>query len=206
MCEQENGPDPRSGDAVAERKRDLRERLLTARRHTPQEVLDARAASLGAHVLAIPEVAFAGTVAAYVSMGTEPPTDAVLAALHARGAHVLLPVLLGDNDLDWAPYEGPDSLRDAGRGLREPATTPLGVDAVASADVVLVPGLAVSADGVRMGRGGGSYDRALARVGENALRVLLLHPDEIDQDVPAAPHDQRVDVVVSAEGVVRFTA
>lgn len=205
MAQEENGPHSFVGGTAAERKRALRTRLLNARRATLPEVLDARAAALGAHVLALPEVASAGTVAAYVSVGTEPPTDAVLAALHARGAHVLLPVLLDDGDLDWAPYDGPASLRAAGRGLREPVADPLGVDAIREADVVILPGVAVSAEGLRMGRGGGSYDRALARVPADALRVLLLHPDEIDQDVPAELHDERVDVVVTAEGVVRFT-
>ena len=114
--------------------------------------------------LELPELAEARTVAAYVSVGREPGTRALLDALRARGVRVLLPVLLPDNDLDWAAYEGPDALARAGRGLLEPAGPRLGPDAVTGADAVLLPGLAVDGGGMRLGRGGGSYDRVLARL------------------------------------------
>ena len=165
----------------------------------------ARAAALTAHLLALPELAAAGTVAAYVSVGTEPATDEVLAALHARGARVLLPVLLDDGDLDWAEYTGLHELHEVGHGLREPTGPPLGREAGGHADVVLVPGVAASPAGVRMGRGGGSYDRALTRVRPGALTVLLLHPGEVGQPVPTEPHDRGVDLAVTAEGVTRFS-
>ena len=88
----------------------------------------------------------------------------LLRDLAAAGKRVILPVLLPDGDLDWAVYAGDDSLAPARLGLLEPTGPRLGVDAVATADVVLVPGLAVSTTGDRLGRGGGSYDRALGRV------------------------------------------
>ena len=69
---------------------------------------------------------------------------------------MLLPVLRPDGDLDWASYEGPDSLRPGPRGLTEPAEPPRGPGAIASADLVLVPALAVDHSGLRLGRGGGS--------------------------------------------------
>ena len=64
-------------------------------------------------VLGLPETQMAGTVAAYCSIGSEPDTRGLLFALWKRGSYVLLPVLLPDGDLDWASYEGPDSLRPA---------------------------------------------------------------------------------------------
>ena len=68
------------------------------------------------HVLEMPEVAAAGTVAAYYSVGTEPDTHGLIFALWKRGSYVVLPVLLPDGDLDWASYEGPDSLAPGPRG------------------------------------------------------------------------------------------
>ena len=59
-------------------------------------------------------------------MGREPGTRALIDALHARGVRVLLPVLLADNDLDWAVYAGPEHLLPAGRGLLEPDGERLG--------------------------------------------------------------------------------
>ncbi|MER7758632.1 5-formyltetrahydrofolate cyclo-ligase [Streptomyces sp. NPDC097619] len=194
-------------------KSDLRRELLTARRAlTPEETATA-ASALARQALALPELAAAPTVAAYVSVGSEPGTRALLDLLHERGTRVLLPVLLPDNDLDWAPYEGPDSLAPVGRAgkmtLLEPVTGRLGPAAVTAADTVLLPGLAVDGRGMRLGRGGGSYDRVLARLeraGATPALVVLLYADEVVARVPEEPHDHPVQAVVTPAGVVRFPA
>jgi 5-formyltetrahydrofolate cyclo-ligase len=182
----------------------LRDQLLTARGRRPLVEIGSDARRIAARLLALPEVRRAGTVAAYVSMGTEPGTSALLDGLLELGKRVILPVLRPDNDLDWAVFEGPDSLVPAARGLLEPAGPLVGLAAVAAADVVLVPGLAVDSRGVRMGRGGGSYDRALARVPVGTLTCVLLYDDEVGVDVPAEPHDRPVGAAVSPGGVTLF--
>ncbi|AUH42554.1 5-formyltetrahydrofolate cyclo-ligase [Streptomyces sp. CMB-StM0423] len=146
------------------RKAALRRTLLAARAAVPRGEAEAAARRLARRALELPELAGARTVAAYVSVGREPGTRELLEALRARGTAVLLPVLLADDDLDWAEYGGPDALRPAGRGLLEPAGPRLGPGAVRAADAVLLPGLAVDGRGLRLGRGGGSYDRVLARL------------------------------------------
>src|SRR6476661_4374250 len=88
------------------------------------------------------------------------PLDAAVAA----GKRVLLPVVVAGLDLDWAVYTGPSGLGPAVRGVLEPTGPRLGKDAIAQADVVLVPGTAVSSTGARLGQGGGCYDRALPRL------------------------------------------
>ena len=180
---------------LADDKAGLRRRLLAARGQLSPAELAAAGRSLRDAVLDLPQTQMAGTVAAYYSVGTEPDTHGLLFALWKRGAYVLLPLLLPDGDLDWASYEGPDSLRPAGRGLIEPAEPPRGVAAVCSADLVLVPALAADHSGLRLGRGGGSYDRALARVGAQVPTVALLYDTELVPVVPAEPHDQRVRMV-----------
>ncbi len=191
-------------------KRALRRALLAARAALPEEEVRRAAGALARHALELPELTGARTVAAYVSIGREPDTRALLDALRERGVRVLLPVLLPDNDLDWAEYEGADRLTRAGRGLLEPTGPRLGPAAVTSVDTVLLPGLAVDRRGVRLGRGGGSYDRALARVeasGARPARVVLLHAGELlDGKVPVEPHDQPVHAAVTPQGVHRFTA
>lgn len=195
-------PSPGRGTAAA--KLALRDQLLTTRRRrTLAEVGDA-ARSIAAHLMAADEVRRSATVAAYVSLGTEPGTTQLLDDLLAAGKRVVLPVLLPDNDLDWAAYAGPGSLAPAGRGLLQPLGPVLGVEAVATADSVLVPGLAVSPAGMRLGRGGGSYDRALARVPVGTFTCVLLYDDEVGVDVPAEPHDRAVAAACSPRGVVRF--
>jgi 5-formyltetrahydrofolate cyclo-ligase len=195
-----------SGDLS--RKSAIRRELLDARALlSPQDVQRA-AAVLARLALDLPELAEASTVAAYVSVGREPGTRALLDALRARGVRVLLPVLKADNDLDWGVYEGAEHLVRAGRGLLEPDGARLGVDAVLDADAVLLPGLAVDARGMRLGRGGGSYDRVLARLsaaGADPALVVLLYAHEVVVRVPEEPHDHPVHAVVTPEAVRRFT-
>lgn len=182
----------------------LRDQLLTARRRRSLAEAAEAATALREHVLATPEVRRAATVAAYVSIGTEPGTGLLLDALVEAGKRVLLPVLLPDGDLDWAAYDGPGSLARGSRGLLEPEGPLVGVDAVATADVVLVPGLAVDDTGLRLGRGGGSYDRALARVPVGTFTCVLLHDGETGRPVPSEPHDRRVTAAATPAGVLRF--
>ncbi|MFG2889781.1 5-formyltetrahydrofolate cyclo-ligase [Streptomyces sp. NPDC048248] len=147
------------------------------------------------------------TVAAYVSIGYEPSTHDLLDRLHAAGVRVLLPVLLPDNDLDWAAYEGAAHLLPADRGLLEPDGPRLGPEAVTGADVVLLPGLAVDGRGLRLGRGGGSYDRVLARLeraGADPALVVLLYDAEVLESVPVEPHDRHVHAAVTPSAVHRF--
>lgn len=185
----------------------LRRELLAARRLLSEE--DARNASavLARRALELPEIAEARTVAAYVSVGGEPGTRALLDALRERGVRVLLPVLLPDDDLDWAAYEGAERLVPAGRGLLEPDGARLGVDAVLQARVVLLPGLAVDGRGMRLGRGGGSYDRVLGRLekaGAGAALAVLLYDREVVGRVPEEPHDRPVHIAVTPGGTRRF--
>ena len=182
----------------------LRDQLVTARGRVPVPVLADRARAVAEHLLAAPEVRRAATVAAYVSVGREPGTGPLLAGLAAAGKRVILPLLQPDDDLDWAVYRGPDSLVPARRGLLEPVGTPLGLDAIGTADCVLVPGLAVDRTGLRLGRGGGSYDRALGRVPVGTFTCVVLHAGEVRDEVPADPHDRQVTAVVTEDGVLRF--
>ncbi|MFD9539788.1 5-formyltetrahydrofolate cyclo-ligase [Streptomyces sp. NPDC060022] len=190
-------------------KAPLRRELLAARRLLTSQDVQNAAAVLSSAALVLPELDGARTVAAYVSVGREPGTRPLLDALRARSVRVLLPVLMADNDLDWAAYEGAEHLLPAGRGLLEPDGTRLGPAAVLDADVVLLPGLAVDRRGMRLGRGGGSYDRVLARLaaaGAHPALVVLLYDDEVVAQVPEEPHDHPVDAVVTPAGARRFTA
>jgi 5-formyltetrahydrofolate cyclo-ligase len=192
-------------------KRSLRLGFLTVRSRLTADDLRETSAALAGRALELPELAGAGTVAAYVSVGSEPGTPALLDALRDRGVRVLLPVLLPDNDLDWGAYEGEGSLAPVRHGgrmtLLEPVGERLGPDAVTTADAVLLPGLAVDARGMRLGRGGGSYDRVLARLdgaGAHPALVVLLYDSEVVEHVPEEPHDRPVHAVVTPSGVRRF--
>jgi 5-formyltetrahydrofolate cyclo-ligase len=186
---------------------ELREEFLAARSRLPAQRRTEAGRALRDAVLGMPQVEMAGTVAAYYSIGAEPETRGLVYALWKRGSYVLLPQLRPDGDLDWASYEGPDSLLPGPRGLLEPSEPPRGVGAVASADVVLVPALAVDLAGNRLGRGGGCYDRALSRVGPLIPVIALLYDDELVASVPAGPHDRPVTAVARpAHGITSLPA
>jgi 5-formyltetrahydrofolate cyclo-ligase len=154
--------------------------------------------------MATPEVRSAATVAAYVSVASEPGTGPLLDALTAAGKRVLIPLVQRDLDLDWAVYGGPGSLHTARMGLLEPDGPPLGLDAIGQADAVLVPGVAVGRDGIRMGRGGGCYDRVLGRVAPGTFVCLLLNSEEVLDEVPHESHDRGVGAVATEIGLTRF--
>ncbi|WP_219460065.1 5-formyltetrahydrofolate cyclo-ligase [Nonomuraea rhizosphaerae] len=183
----------------------LRRELLLARGLLSPEELRINAAKVRETLLDEPWVQMAGLVACYWSIGAEPETHGLVFALWKHGATVILPVLQEDNDLDWAVYDGPDTLAPGRLGLMEPVDTRRGVDAIRTAALVIVPALAVDKrSGVRLGRGGGSYDRALSRVGPNVPTVALLHDGELIEDVPTEPHDQRVRWTISPQGLTRL--
>jgi 5-formyltetrahydrofolate cyclo-ligase len=137
-------------------------------------------------------------VAAYLSVGTEPPTLTLVDALAAGGTKVLLPVVDGEG-LRWAPYDGLDRTVTGPLGLTEPA----GDDALLTAQLVIVPALAVDRRGNRLGRGRGYYDRALAVV--TAAVIATVYDAELLDEVPAERHDRPVDGVLRPSGFTSWS-
>ncbi|GAA4851085.1 5-formyltetrahydrofolate cyclo-ligase [Saccharopolyspora rosea] len=143
------------------------------------------------------------TVCGYVPVRGEPGSPETLDAVLAEGCRVLLPVVVGAEPLDWADYTGPDSLRPADLGLLEPAGPRLGQRGIAEADAVLIPALAVDHRGIRLGQGGGHYDRSLPLAAPGALLVGVVRDEEFVAQLPDEPHDVRLDAVLTPErGVV----
>lgn len=177
------GPDERG--AVHD-KAALRAELLAVRRARPAEDLARARAAVLEHVLE--RLAGVRRVAAYEPMRTEPGSIELLAALHARGITVLVPVALADRDLDWTEWA------PGGAGAS------LGVDAIGGVDLVLAPALAVARDGMRLGRGGGSYDRALARCAADSVLAALVFDDEVLDEVPHDEWDVPVQAAVTPGG------
>lgn len=141
-------------------------------------------------------------VAGYVPMAGEPGGRDLPAALAeaVRPGRLITPVLRSDMDLDWAEFTGRESLRPVRMGLLEPAGERLGAMTIAEADLVVVPAVAVDRTGIRLGRGGGSYDRALARVREHIEIIAPLYGGEFVARLPFERHDRRVTSVLVATG------
>lgn len=173
----------------------LRRELRAARRErvaasTPQSRREL-GQRLATHLAAF--LADSGTtiVAVFESLPTEPPTEEIIATLRAAGHQVIAPILLADKDLSW---------RDVASGQD------LGVEAIADADLIVLPALAVDVTGHRLGQGGGSYDRALLRADPEARRLAVVFEQEVRDAVPADDHDQPVDAVLTPDRGVRRLA
>ncbi|MDR1791708.1 MAG: hypothetical protein LBR20_08720 [Propionibacteriaceae bacterium] len=129
-----------------------------------------------------------GPVAAYLPFADEPDPRPLLTQWVAAGREVLAPSQR--TDPDWAVFDG------VGLG---PALGPV---ALARADWIILPGLAGSLRGERLGRGGGWYDRALAYARADAKRVLLLFDDEVYDALPRDDWDEPVDYLATESRVI----
>ncbi|BBZ12383.1 5-formyltetrahydrofolate cyclo-ligase [Mycobacterium branderi] len=172
----------------------LRQQLLATRRSVADDVRADEARALTGHIRAL--VSSGGTVCAYVPVGAEPGSIEMLDALLRGGGRVLLPVARTDADdtpleLQWGEYR-PGRLVAGRFGLLEPAEPWLPPSALAEADLVLVPALAVDRAGVRLGRGRGFYDRSLGRRDPQARLVAVVRDEELVDELPCEPHDVRM--------------
>ncbi|MCV7178159.1 5-formyltetrahydrofolate cyclo-ligase [Mycolicibacterium sphagni] len=184
---------------LAGTKAQHREALFAARRAVPDSIRAAEAEALSDHLAQI--VGPDDAVCAYLPVGSEPGSPEMVDRLRKLCARVLLPVTRSGADgrplaLLWGVYV-PGALVAARFGLLEPAEPWLPSSAVAEADVVLVPALAVDRNGVRLGRGGGFYDRSLALCRPGARLVAVVRDEEVVDELPSEPHDIRVTHVVT---------
>lgn len=143
-----------------------------------------------------------------IKFGTEPDTDPLMEALHAEGVEIWVPISHADRSMSWVQW-GPDvAMEQSAFGpIKEPVGPRFGPEAVADADVIVVPALAVDSAGYRLGKGGGYYDRFLAALPQLTERLpFLVTPvfdyefvDAQDQVFPVDDHDLPVQAVVTAE-------
>jgi 5-formyltetrahydrofolate cyclo-ligase len=175
-------------------KWELRRRVAAARRAVPMAVRKTEAAALATARLPLEQP---GTVCAYWPADDEPGSAELLDSLTHRGCRVLLPLVRPSGPLDWAEYTGAAGLRAGPLGLREPTGPPLGPGVIATAVLVLVPALAVDWHGIRLGRGGGHYDRTLPLAAPGTPLVAVVRDDEVLTSLPTQPHDVPVTAALT---------
>lgn len=151
-----------------------------------------RSVELWARVAALPEYAAAAGVMAFVGFRGEPDTDPLFARLAAEGKRLLLPRVEGAHIV---VCDGDDPRSTSAYGVSEPTGPALDPELV---DLVIVPGLAFTPDGGRLGYGGGFYDRFLPGLRREVLTVGVCFDEQMVDHLPVEAHDIRVARVVSA--------
>jgi 5-formyltetrahydrofolate cyclo-ligase len=185
----------------------LREQVLAARSCVADDVRAAEARMLNEQLELA--VSSGSTVCAYVPVGTEPGSIAMLDMLLRRSRRVLLPVARTSGDgtpmrLRWAEYR-PGALVRGRWGLLEPPGPWLPESALAEAEMVVVPALAVDQRGARLGRGRGFYDRSLDGRNPQTRLVAMVRDIEFVDELPADSHDvPMTHVITPGRGVLQL--
>jgi len=181
-----------TGDFTDDSKAALRTRVRLARAARPVAEREAAGPALADRVLALPSLSDARRVALYSSMATEPDTAPLLRRIAASHRELLLPRIRGE-DLEWVVVTQDTTYVTGAFGITEP--TDGHVAPLSTADVIVIPALSVDGTGMRLGQGGGYYDRALSAIA--APVIALVFDDELPAVVPSESHDHRVDVIVT---------
>lgn len=183
-----------------EQKRQLRKELEERERCLTQAALSASNQMLTERFLQLKEVLAAQTILLYCSMGAEPDTRVLLGVLQEMGKKIVLPRCMPDGKMEMRLYIADLPLIRHPYGMLEPGNDHPLVD-TSQIDLALVPALAYDAKGMRLGRGGGFYDRYLVTF--SGVTVGLCRDALLQTDIPAESHDCPVDVVVTETCVFR---
>ena len=176
---------------------DAKQQMRTEMRRVRAAIVDRPSRSLGiwtALIDSLGESTLRGLrVLAFVGVGSEPDTNALLGSLSRFGAIVHLPRVESD-EMVAVRHEPGDALSVGAYGIPAPIGP---AEAPVLIDLVIVPGVAFTSDGHRLGQGGGYYDRFLPRVRPDCVVVGVCFAEQIVDALPAEAHDRLMNRVVT---------
>ncbi|MBI5142548.1 MAG: 5-formyltetrahydrofolate cyclo-ligase [Nitrospirae bacterium] len=183
----------------------MRRDALSRRDAIPAEEKSAKDALIARNLVELDEYRDAGLILFYVSFRSEAATLELVMRTVADGKRVAVPkVFRAERMLRFYPIDSPDELQPGYLGIPEPKADSAGEIDPADADMIVMPGAAFDRLGNRIGYGGGYYDKVIAALGRPMpTLVALAYDEQIFDAVPAEPHDQRVDMVVTESEVIR---
>lgn len=175
-------------------KSDLRKEIKRRKAaFTPEERADLSATAVST-LTADEHWQRAHTVLLYHSLPDEVATHDLIRQAVAEGKHVLLPVVVGD-DLELRTYTADEALVTGAFHILEPSG-PVFTD-LEAINLAVIPGVAFTPDGRRLGRGRGYYDRLLARLNPHTYVIGLCWPFQLVDDLPTEPHDRPLNHICS---------
>ena len=194
-----NGPDD-----IAMRKQALRTQVRAARRGLSAEARACEAANVVAQLVALTMLhrpTDRKPLASYLALRDELDLDQLHRCWWSSGHALWLPRVSGPGTLTWHPVRDPAHTTIGSFGLREPDFARVPAEPLPTDATVLVPGVAFTRDGQRLGQGKGFYDRVLAEHRGHTLGIAFRC--QVVENLPSEPHDQRVAVVVAAGELLR---
>jgi 5-formyltetrahydrofolate cyclo-ligase len=187
---------------MSDEKRAVRARLIAARAGIPQEDRAARSLAIAERIEDLPAFRSARILALYAPLGTEVDSSEIARRASSRGARVVFPrTVRTDRRLVFARSEMALLVRGPVGALEPPASAP--DVALEEIDCVVMPGVAFSEDGLRLGRGGGYYDATL-KLMPRAARVGLGFEAQVVPTLPRERHDAPLDAVVTEARTLLF--
>jgi 5-formyltetrahydrofolate cyclo-ligase len=182
-----------------DRKAALRASIRDARRELSLGERQEAARAVVDRLLRLPELRRARTVLLYAAVGDELDVGGLVAPLREAGARTLFPRVRGDR-LELVAASDLLTLTLGYRGIQEPVGPAVDPSVV---EVAVVPGVAFDLRGMRLGRGGGHYDRLLAALPDTCARIGAAFSCQLVPAVPHLEHDEPVDLVVTERATYR---
>lgn len=176
----------------------LRTRMRRAARQLPPAYFLAAGQAICGQVLQLPAWQKAGSVFCFVSTAREPDTFPLLRETLRQGRRLALPRITGPGQMEAVAVTDLSQLRPGPLGILEPT----GGETLSPStiDFALVPCIAASPDGLRLGQGGGYYDRFLPFLGgEWAIACCRF---QLQKEIPVLAHDCRAAAVVTERGIL----
>jgi 5-formyltetrahydrofolate cyclo-ligase len=186
-------------------KTKIRARALKARNSLSRRAIESRSRSIARRLFALPEYRRARTVMFYLSHGSEVSTRAMIRAALSGGRRVALPVTRArGRRLVPVLISGPEDVFTTGEeGIPEPILQAARTVSVREIDLIVLPGLAFDARGNRVGRGKAYYDIFLKEAPAATARVALAFEQQVVEEIPSAPHDAPVGLVLTEKRAIR---
>ncbi len=187
-------------DELAQRKAEIRQRLKQERSAIPEQEREAWTAIIRQQLLALDEVAAAGTIFCYISCGSEVGTRDLLDRFLEEGRTLLVPKIINANHMIATPFISWDDLVPGQLGILTPR-----VDEPYAGDVhlALTPGVGFSPNGYRIGYGRGYYDKWFAGH-RQTFKIGLAFEAQLIHDMPVTDHDIPVDMIVTEKRVIQL--
>lgn len=140
-------------------------------------------------------------IALYNSTPLEPPTGYLLSEL-SKTKNIYLPKVNGQ-DLVW--FKNPKEFQIGAFNILEPKGEGNDFSEFTKISTLILPAFAVTKSGIRIGKGGGYYDRLLAKLNPSIKKIALVFDDEILEEIPHDSNDQKIEYIVSESKVIKVS-